>query len=123
MRGSNRRSLYSVPRRPLIRERRIGGCRLLRPLRSYKEALALDRFRYRLARWLVGPFVNIPEQDGVWIIARVEGGTGTMILHTERFRLKSTTNLRALDYPRKSFSIEDFDRSRTFTRFVGTVAR
>lgn len=81
----------------------------------------MSAWRRRLARWLVGPYVTLPERDGVWIVARMDDGTGLAIWEADRFRLKSTTNLRALDYDREATSFRDFGRSGTFTRFVGTV--
>lgn len=76
--------------------------------------------RWRLARALVGPFVNIPERDGVWVVVHMDGGSGLLVIEAERFRLKSTSRLQPLDYDRSSPSF-DFRPSRTFTRFVGTV--
>ena len=80
----------------------------------------MTRFRYRLARWLIGPFVNIPERDGVWIVQRIDGGTGTLLIEADRFRLKMVNNLR-----RKVYDDSAVDRtyglSRRTGRFVGTV--
>ena len=81
----------------------------------------MNTLRRRLARALVGPFVNIPERDGVWVVARMDGGSGLMVVEAARFRLKSTTRLRALDYDSTTPSFRDFGRSAAFTRFVGTV--
>jgi hypothetical protein len=75
------------------------------------------RLAGRLARWLVGPFVRLPADDGVWVVIRYEGWLST--IQADRFRLKSTTNLRSLDYANDS-SFE-YRPSGTFTRFVGTV--
>ena len=38
----------------------------------------MNRFRYRLARLLVGPFVRLPDKDGAWIVWKQGDWTTTM---------------------------------------------
>jgi hypothetical protein len=77
--------------------------------------------RWRIARWLVGPFVTIPERNGVWIVQRFEGGW-SVVIEADKFRLRMQT-------PLMSFRVDDpahpIDRGEAYIRgrFVGTVKR
>jgi hypothetical protein len=35
----------------------------------------MTRLRWRLARWLVGPFITFPDRKGVWIVQWFEDTT------------------------------------------------
>ena len=78
----------------------------------------MKRLRWRVARWLVGPFVQIPEEQGVWIVQRFEGGWHALI-RAKTFRLKMSTRLRSFD----DLKPIDWDAPSTTGRFVGTVER
>ena len=81
------------------------------------EARVIRRLRSRLARLLVGPFVPIPEEKGVWIVMRPADGRWLVMYRAEKFRLKMRTNLPSFE---DAESME-FTRSHTTGRFVGTV--
>jgi len=76
-----------------------------------------------LARWLVGPFVNIPERDGAWVVTRGDGGVVTLIVEADRFRLR--TGITLSDPDRKMFGsdegLERWGFGQRWGRFVGTV--
>ena len=75
------------------------------------------RLRRRIARWLVGPFVTLPDRNGVWVVQRFGGGTSATI-EADAFRLRIGTAAMANDITGVS--------ARTMSapvrgRFVGTV--
>lgn len=72
------------------------------------------RLRWRLARWLVGPFVTLPERDGVWIVQRWTGGW-TTTYEADRFRLKMCASYGSLH------EYDDLPTPSTRGRFAGTV--
>ena len=75
--------------------------------------------RWRLARLIAGvPILRdpFPGENGVVVMYR-ENGVEWAIRAT-RFRLKSTSRLRPLDYGSDDYT---FRPSKTFTRFVGTL--
>jgi hypothetical protein len=77
----------------------------------------IGRLRQRLARVLVGPFVTIPEQKGVWIVMRPDDGPWLVMYQADQFRLKMRTKLPSFD----DMDPLEFGRSHTTGRFVGTV--
>mgnify|MGYP001614098508 CR=1 FL=1 len=96
-------------------------------MRSNQEALALGNIRYRLARWIAPiPIIAdpLPGIDGAVILGKSSGVVVTFRIG--RLRVKSTTRLRPLEYdksvPPRAF-LESLQGNRTFTRFVGVVAR
>ena len=98
-------------------ERRRG----LHPQRSNKEALTLSihALRRRIARWLVGPFVTLPEREGVWIVFRNANASTIMTIEADKFRLKSGINLSRNIYDDSLAAY--IGNSRRWGRFVGTV--
>ena len=76
----------------------------------------MTRLRWRLARWLVGPFVQLPDRKGAWIVMRYEGGF-VVTIEADKLRLRMETRMRALDDP----SPVDWNAPRSSGRFVGTV--
>ena len=82
----------------------------------------MKRFRHRLARWLVGPFVlDIPEREGVWIVSRMASGYVVSIYEADKFRLKMTNNLSRKWYGDPDSIDRMYGLSRRTGRFVGTV--
>lgn len=82
------------------------------------------RLRWRIARWLVGPFVNIPPETGVWLVSRL-GETTYWVLRVDKFRLRSGFRLRDDLNPDKVFgsdeALERIGLGHRWGRFVGTV--
>lgn len=76
----------------------------------------MTRLRWRIACWLVGPFVTIPDRNGVWIVQRFEGGW-SVTTEADTFRMKLTSRVPSFDKP------FDYDAPVTTGRFVGTVKR
>jgi hypothetical protein len=70
--------------------------------------------RHRLARRLVGPFVTLPDQDGVWIVMRWVGDF-TAVYEADKFRLRMCADLPSLN------EYDDLPRRSTRGRFAGTV--
>jgi hypothetical protein len=74
----------------------------------------MSRARYRLARWLVGPFVRIPDRTGTWIVLRFGGGSSA-VFEADKFRLRHSVSLAPIT------DVTKYGRRRTTGRFVGTV--
>jgi hypothetical protein len=73
----------------------------------------MTHLRYRIARWLVGPFVTLPDKDGVWVVMRWVGDY-TAVYQTDRFRLRMCAS-----YPPDE---HDDNPTRSLRgRFAGTV--
>jgi hypothetical protein len=70
--------------------------------------------RHRIARRLVGPFVTLPDQDGVWIVMRWVGDF-TAVYEADKFRLKMCSDLPSLN------EYDDLPTPSTRGRFAGTV--
>jgi hypothetical protein len=86
----------------------------------------IRRFRWRLARALAPSRIMhdpLDGLDGVFVLIRQDATTVTV--NADRFRMKSSHRLRQADYgdPTRPFDIRNFGRSRSFTRFTGTVAQ
>ncbi len=62
-----------------------------------------------------------PGGQGVFVLIRENGWTATY--RADRFRLKSTHRLRQITYGKGEAPVEFGQRTGSFTRFVGTVAR
>lgn len=73
-----------------------------------------ERLRWRLAHWLVGPFVTIPDRNGVLIVQHFEGGW-SVVYEADRFRLRMCTSLPSLN------EYDDTPTPATRGRFAGTV--
>lgn len=71
-------------------------------------------WRVKLARWLIGPFVTLPDRDGVWIVQRFEGGFSYTV-EADRFRLRMCSDLPPLN------EYDDLPTPSTRGRFAGTV--
>jgi hypothetical protein len=74
----------------------------------------MTRLRWRLARWLVGPFITFPDRDGVWIVQWCEGGWSYTV-EADRFRLRMCSDLPSLN------EYDDLPTPSTRGRFAGTV--
>jgi hypothetical protein len=73
-----------------------------------------ERLRYRIARRLVGPFVTLPDKDGVWIVHRWVGDF-SVVYEADKFRLKMCSDLPSLN------EYDDLPTPSTRGRFAGTV--
>ena len=86
--------------------------------------MTTGQLRYRLARRLVGPFVTLPEREGVWVVVKSADGSTTATYEADKFRIKTgITPHRDLS---KTFGGDNatFERYGFLTRwgrFVGTV--
>ncbi len=79
----------------------------------------MNRLRWRLARWLVGPFTRLPADDGVYIVTNA--GRVQSIITAETFELTVSSNL---DLTRFSNGPGDFRYEPHHRKgvFSGTVA-
>lgn len=71
--------------------------------------------RAKLARWLVGPFVTLPERRGVWVVMRPDDGKWLVVYEADKFRLRMCASLPSLN------EYDDLPTPSTRGRFAGTV--
>ena len=79
------------------------------------------KLRNRLARWLVGPFVTIPDRSGVWVVQRF-GPDSHMVFEADKYRLRTGIDITRDGITGLSISaLERLGAARRWGRFVGTV--
>lgn len=83
----------------------------------------MSRWRYRLARWLVGHYVQLPERAGVWVVQQFgDNAEWSVVTEADKFRMRLQSNLKPYTFgDGGSRSYRDYGRSRRTGRFVGTV--
>jgi hypothetical protein len=89
--------------------------------------VTLGQLRWRLARKLVGPFVTLPEREGVWIVMKNADASTATTVEADKFRLKTASSLNPVRFASAGTADEivagfaRYQPSRRTGRFVGTV--